>query len=172
MTQKWKTNQTTSKIYKLYIKGKPKRLGTHQYPYLGPKVAVVAEKLDPIVCQICFRRIFQTVRNLRKRTTGMSSEGPKMGKEGMGRPGMAEKWQNPAIHHGGRRRVRRPLSGRVRWRFVMKFHDHSRLVVALLLGWHVYQGGSRKRLPRSKPVWLENESKLPSSGSTGFGEFF
>ena len=78
MTQKWKTNQTTSKIYKLYINGKPKRPGTQQYPYLGPKIAVVAEKLDPIVDQLCFRCIFQTVRNLRKGTTEMSSEGPKM----------------------------------------------------------------------------------------------
>ena len=40
---------------------------------------MVAEKLDPTVDQICFRRIFQTVRNLKKGTTGMSSEGPKIG---------------------------------------------------------------------------------------------
>ena len=39
---------------------------------------MVAGKLDPTVGQISFRRIFQTVRNLRKGTTGMSSEGPKM----------------------------------------------------------------------------------------------
>ena len=39
---------------------------------------MVAEKLDPTVGQICFRRIFKTVRNLRKGTKGMSSEGPKM----------------------------------------------------------------------------------------------
>ena len=39
---------------------------------------MVAGKLDPTVGQICFRRIFQTVRNLQKDTTGMSSEGPKM----------------------------------------------------------------------------------------------
>ena len=84
MTQKWKTNQTTSKIYKVYINGKPKRPGTWQYPYLGPKVSVVGEKLDPTVRQICFRHIFQTVRNLRKGTTGMSSGGPKMGGERYG----------------------------------------------------------------------------------------
>ena len=40
---------------------------------------MVAEKLDPIVDQICFRRIFQTVRNMRKGTMGMSSEGQKNG---------------------------------------------------------------------------------------------
>ena len=78
MTQKWKTNQTTSNIYKLYINGKPKRQETQQCPYLGPKVVVVAEKLDPTVDQICFLRIFQTKLNLKKKTTGMSSEGPKM----------------------------------------------------------------------------------------------
>ena len=78
MTQKWKTNQTTSKILKIYINEKPKIPGTQHYPYLSPKIAVVAEKLDPTVGQLCFRCIFQTVRNLRKGTTEMSSEGPKM----------------------------------------------------------------------------------------------
>ena len=73
---------------------------------------MVAGKLDPTVGQICFHRIFQTVRNLRKGTTGISSESPKMGGErGMGLPGMAGKHQNPATHHGGRRRVRRPDLG-------------------------------------------------------------
>ena len=59
MTQKWKTNQTKSKIHKPHINGKPKRPGTHQYPQLGEKVAVVAKKLDPTVGRICFFRIFQ-----------------------------------------------------------------------------------------------------------------
>ena len=40
---------------------------------------MVAEILDPIVDLICFCCIFQTVMNLEKRTTRMSSEGPKMG---------------------------------------------------------------------------------------------
>ena len=111
MAQKWKTNQTKSKIYKLYINGKPKRPGTQKYPYLGPNVSVVAEKLDPTVGQICFRRIFQTVRNLQKRTTGMSSEGPKMGEGGMGQFGMAEKRRKSVTHHGDRRRVHRPDPG-------------------------------------------------------------
>ena len=39
---------------------------------------MVAGKLDPIVDRICFCHIFQTVMNLEKRTTEMSSEGPKM----------------------------------------------------------------------------------------------
>ena len=39
---------------------------------------MVAEKHDPIVGRICFGRIFQKVMNLEKRTTEMSSEGPKM----------------------------------------------------------------------------------------------
>ena len=63
-------------------------------------------------------------------------------------------------------------SGRVRWRLAVKFHDQGRLVVALLPGWHVHQGGGQKRLPRPKPFWPKNGSKRPSSGSTGFGEFF
>ena len=54
----------TSKIYKPHINGKPKRPGTHQYPHLGPKVAVVAGNIDPTVGRICFCRIFQTVMDL------------------------------------------------------------------------------------------------------------
>ena len=39
---------------------------------------MVAEKLDPTVGRICFYRNFQKVMNLDKKTTEMSSEGPKM----------------------------------------------------------------------------------------------
>ena len=137
MTQKWKTNQTTSKIYKLYINGKPKRPGTQQYPYLGLKVAVVARKLDPTVGQICFRRIFQTVRNLRKGTTGMSSEGPKM----MG--GRYESaWNGRKIGKSGDPPWPPPpcLPARseiVRKWFAVKFYRRRRLVVALLPGQRV-----------------------------------
>ena len=159
MTQKWKTNQTTSKIYKLYINGKPKRPGTQQYPYLGSKVVVVAEKLDPTVGQTCFRRIFQTVRNLKKRTTGMSSEGPKMGG---GRYGSA--WNGRKTAKSGDPRWRSPTcsparSRRVRRRLAVKFHGQGFLVVALLPRWRVHQGGGLKRLPRPKPIWPKNESK-------------
>ena len=134
MTQKWKTNQTTSKIYNLYINGKPKRPGTQQYPYLGPKVAVVAGKLDPTVGQICFHRIFQTVRNLLKGTTGMSSEGPKMGG---GRYGSA--WNGRKTSKSGDPPWRSPplslaRSGHVRRWFAVKFGRQGRLVVALLPG--------------------------------------
>ena len=134
MTRKWKTNQTTSKIYKLYINGKPKRPETHRYPYLGPKVAVVAGKLDPTVGQTCFRRIFQTVRNLKKRTTGMSSEGPKMMGERYGSDWSGRKmtksddprWRLPPCSP--------PRSERVRRWLAMKFHGDGHLVVMLLPG--------------------------------------
>ena len=115
MTQKWKTNQMMSKIHKPYINGKPKKPGTHQYHYLGPTFVVVAGKLDPTAGQLCFRRIFQTVRNLQKGTTEMSSEGPKMvgGRYGVGRkcPEIAEKsgdprWQPPPL-----RRLNSGVSG-------------------------------------------------------------
>ena len=134
MTQKWKTNQTMSKIYKLYINGKPKRLGTQQFPYLGPKVAVVAGKLYPTVIQICFRRIFQPVRNLRKGTMGMSSEGPKMGG---GRYGSAwngrkiEKSDDPPWRPPPRSPAR---SGCVRRWFAVKLGRRDRLLVALFPG--------------------------------------
>ena len=72
----------------------------------------MAEKLDPIVGQLCFRRIFQTVRNLKKRTTGMSSEGLKMGgREVWVCLKWPEKCRKPVTHHGGGRRVRRPDLG-------------------------------------------------------------
>ena len=128
MTQKLKTNQTTSKIYKLYINRKPKRPGTQQYPYLGPKVAMVAGKLDPTVGQTCFRRIFQTVRNLKKRTTGMSSDDLKMGR---GRYGSA--WNGRKMKKTGDPPWRPPTrSGRVRRRLAVKFCWKGRLSVLLL----------------------------------------
>ena len=132
---------------------------------------MVVEKLDPTVDQICFRHIFQTVRNLRKRTTGMSSESQKMGG---GRYGSA--WNGRKIAKSGDPRWSPPpcspaRSGSVRRRFAVKFHGQGRLVVALLLGWSVRQGGGWKRLPRPKPDWPKNGSKPPSSESSGFGEF-
>ena len=63
------------------------------------------------VGQLCFRRIFQTMRNLRKGTTEMSSEGPKMVGGDMGRPGMAGKHQNPTTQGGDCRLLRRPDPG-------------------------------------------------------------
>ena len=137
MTQKWKTNQTTSKIYKLYINGKPKRPGTHQYPYLGPKVAVVVGKLDPTIGKNCFCRIFQTVRNLRKRITRMSSEGPKMGG---GRYGSAWNCQKMAKSDDPPWRLppRSPARfGHVQRRLALKFNSDGCLLVALVLGWRV-----------------------------------
>ena len=151
MTQKWKTNQMTFKIYKLYINGNPKRPGTQQYPYLGPKVAVVAEKRDPTVGQTSFRRIFQTVRNLRKRTTGMSSKSPKIGG---GRYGSA--WNGRKKKKIGDPPWRPPLrsparSGRVRRRLAVKFGRQGHLALLFLLGRRVCKVGCRNRLPRPKP---------------------
>ena len=102
----------------------------------------------------------------------MSSKDPKMGG---GRYGSA--WNGRKMVKSGDPSWRPPprspaRSGHVRQRFAMKFHDQGRLVVALLPGQGVYQGGGRKRLLLPKLVWLENRSKRPSSGSTCFGEFF
>ena len=171
MTRKWKTNQTTSKIYKLYINGKPKRLGTHQYPYLGPKVAVVAGKLDPTVGRICFCRIFQTVMNLKKRTTEMSSEGSKMVGERYGSAWNGRKMTKSDDPRWLLSPCSPARSGRVRRRLAVKFYFNGRLVVALLPVWRVYSGGGRNRLPRLKPDRPENGSKRPSSGFSGFWDF-
>ena len=159
MTQKWKTNQTTSKIYKLYINGKPKRPRTQQYPYLGPTDAMVARKLDPTVVQTSFCRIFQMVRNLQKRTTGMSSEGPKMGG---GRYESA--WNGRKIGKSSDPPWPPPphsqaQSGCVRRRLAGKFHRRGRLALLLLPGQRVCKGGGWNRLPRPKPIWPKNGSK-------------
>ena len=172
MTQKWKTNQTTSKIHKPYINGKPKRPGTHQYPYLGPRVAVMAEKLYPTVGQLCFCRIFQTVRNLQKGTTRMSSEGPKMVG---GRYGSA--WSGRKMQKNGDPRWWPPppspaRSGRVRRRFAVKFHGRDHLTLLLLPGRRVCKVGGRSRLPRLKLERPENGSKRPSSVFKILGSFF
>ena len=171
MTQKWKTNQTTSKIYKLYINGKPKRQGTQKYPYPGPKVSLVAGKLDPTFGQICFRRIFQTVRNLQKRTTGMSSEGQKMGE---GRYGLAwngrktKKTDDPPWPPP---RLSSARFGRVRRRFALIFGLKGRLTLIFLPGCRVCKVCGWNSLPRLKPDWSENWSKRPSSGPRVLGNF-
>ena len=168
--QKWKTNQTTSKIYKLYINGNPNRPGTHQYPYIGSKVPVVAGKRDPTVGQTSFSRIFQAVRNLQNRTTGMSSEGPKWGKKvwvGLEWPENEENRQ-PTVA------VAAAFAGPIRALPAAVCHDFwlARSPHLALPPWPArVQGWWRNRLPRLKPDWPENGSKRPSSESTGLGEF-
>ena len=172
MTQKWETNQTTSKIHKPYINGKTKRPRTHQYPYLGPKVVVVAGKLDPTVGQLCFCIILQTVRNLQKGSTGMSSEGPKM----VGwRYGSA--WSGQKMQKNGdpwwRKLLPSPARfGRVRLRFAVKFHGQNRLTLLLLPDRRVCKVGGLSRLPRLKLERPENGSKRPSLVLTILGSFF
>ena len=68
-----------SKIYKLYINGKPKRPGTQQYPYLGPKVAVVAEKLDPTINQTCFSSYLSNGEESEEKDHGNEFRGSKNG---------------------------------------------------------------------------------------------
>ena len=102
---------------------------------------MVAEKLDPTVSQTCFHRIFQTVRNMRKKTTGMSSEGPKMGR---GRYGSA--WNDRKIGKSDDPSWRPSSSlpapsGRVRQWLDGKFHRRGRLTLLLLPGRRVCKGG-------------------------------
>ena len=53
---------------------------------------MVAGKLDPTIGRICFCRVFQMVMNLEKRTTEMSSEGPKMVERSYGVAENGLKW--------------------------------------------------------------------------------
>ena len=133
---------------------------------------MVAGKLDPTVGQLCFCRIFQTVRNLQKGTTGMSSEGPKM----VGRR-YGSAWSGQKMQKKGdpRWRPQPPLparSGNVRrQRLAGKFYRRARLVVLLLPGRRMYSGSGQNRLPRLKPDRPKNGSKRPNSGFWVFGVF-
>ena len=132
----------------------------------------MAGKLDPTVGELCFCRIFQTVRNLQKGTMGMSSEGPKMVG---GRYGSA--WSGQKMQKNGDPRRRSPppspaRSGHVRRRFAVKFHGRDHLTLLLLPGRHVYKVCGRSRLPRLKLERPENGSKWPNSVFTILWSFF
>ena len=70
---------------------------------------MVDEKLDPTIGQLCFRRNFQTVRNLQKGTTEMSSKGPKMVERRYGLAGNGLKWQKIQERSGNPRWSSPPL---------------------------------------------------------------
>ena len=110
---------------------------------LVSKVPMVARKHDPTVGQTSFRRIFQTVSNLRKRTTRISSEGPKMGG---GRYGLA--WNGRKMAKFCDPRWRPPphspaRSGHVQRRFAVIFGLQGRLTLLFLLGRRVCKEGGR-----------------------------
>ena len=156
MTRKWKTNQTTRNT---------------SVPLPLSKGCFGGRKTRSNRRSNCFRRIFQTVMNLEKMTTEMSSEGPKMVGERYG-----SAWNGRKMAKSDDPRWRLPLcssarSERVRLRMAVKFHGDGRLVVALLPGPPVYSGGGRNWLPRLKPNQLENGSKRPSSRFSGFWDF-
>ena len=133
---------------------------------------MVAGKLDPTVGQTCFRRIFQTVRNLKKRTTRMSSEGPKMGGGRYGSSWNGRKTAksfDPLWQPSPRSPAR---SGCVRRLLAVTFGRKGHLVVALFPGRRVYQGGGPKLLPRTKPVWLEKRVEKTQFGVHRFWGIF
>ena len=171
MTRKWKTNQTTSKIYKPYINGKPKRPETHQYPYLGPKVAVVAGKLDPTVDRICFLSYLSNGDESGEKDPGNEFRGSKNGgKEVLVGLKLPEntKIRRPklaaAAAFAGPIQARPAAAGR-------KFYRRGRLVVLLLPVRRVYSNGGRNWLPRLKPDRPKNGSRRPNSGFSGFWDF-
>ena len=117
---------------------------------------MVAGKIDPTFGQLCFRRNFQTVRNLQKGTTEMSSKGPKMVERSYGLVENGLKWPENQEISGDPRwplpPLRQPLSGRVRRRSAVKFHRHDRHGVLLPPVRRVYSDGGRNRL-----LWLKLE---------------
>ena len=117
---------------------------------------MVAEKLDPTIFQLCFHRNFQTVGNLKKGTTGMSSEGPKIVERSSGLAGNGLKWPK------NQEKPDDPLwpppsaaqSRPVRRRLAVKTYRRDRLDVPLLPVRRVLQVAGRWCLLWSKPPRL------------------
>ena len=129
---------------------------------------MVVGKLDPTIGQLCFHRNFQTVRNLQKRTTEMSSRGSKIlgGRYGLAENGL--KWPKKWEISGDPRWPPPPLRRR---RLSVKFHRHGRPEVEHLLGWRVCTVVGQSRLLWSKTSRLANGQNDPT-GCSRFGEFF
>ena len=86
-------------------------------------------------------------------------------------------WNGQKMTKSGNLRWRLPpcsqaRSGRVWRRLTVKFHGDGCLVVALLLGRHVYSSGGRNRLPRLKPDRPEMGQNDLVRGFRVFGIFF
>ena len=70
---------------------------------------MVAGKLDPTFGRFCFPCNFQTVRNLQKGTTEMSSGGPEMVERSYGVARSSRKWPENHEFSGGSRWPPPPL---------------------------------------------------------------
>ena len=137
----------TSKFYKPHINGKTKRPGTHWYHYLGPTIAVVAEKPDLSFGRFRFHCNFKTVRNPQKKDHvdefKRSKNGGKELWGGLKWPKNGRKSQN-----SGEKTVQ-PSSGspsrsrRVWRRLAVKFYGRHRPVVPHLVVRHVYSNSFR-----------------------------
>ena len=132
---------------------------------------MVAGKLYPTIGQLCFCRIFQTVRNMKKGTTRMSSKSSKMVGDRYG-----SAWSGQKMQKNGDPRWRPPPSSAQSWRvrlwFTVKFHGRDRLTLILLPSRLMCKVGGRSRLPRLKLERPENGSKRPSSVFTILRSFF
>ena len=130
---------------------------------------MVAGKLDPTIDQLCFRRNFQTVRNLQKGTTEMSSEGPKIMGRRYGLADNALKSPENEERSGDPRATvaaaaaSSARSNRVRLRLAGKFYRRDHQKVEHLPGRRVLQVDGRWCLLWSKTPRLANGSKRPNS---------
>ena len=115
---------------------------------------MVAEKIDPTIGQICFCRIFQTVMNLEKRITEMSSEGSKMVERSYGVAGIGLKWpknqENTGVPTVAAVAASPARSRRVRHRLAVKFYGRLRLDVLIPHVRRMYSESGRNRL-----LWLK-----------------
>ena len=123
---------------------------------------MVAEKLDPTVAQLCFRRNFQTVRNLQKGTTEMSSEGPKMVERSYGVAGNGLKWLKNQENTDDPRWPSPPLRRPVRGWLAVKFHGRLRSDVLLPYLQCVYSNSGRWCLVWSNLPRLANGQNDPT----------
>ena len=131
---------------------------------------MVAEKPDLTFGRFHFRCNFQTVRNLQKGTTKISSGGPKMVERSYGvfeNGRKSQKSDDKTVQPPSGSPVRSRL---VRRRLVVKFYGRHRPMVAHLMVRRVYSNSGRWCL-----VWFNlprraNGQNYPTFGSTSFGE--
>ena len=126
----------------------------------------MAGKLDPTFSQFCFRCNFQSVRNLQKGTTEMSSGGSKNGGNELwgGLKWPENGWKS---QKSGDKTVQPPSgsparSRRVRRRLVLKFYGWHRSMVAHLMVRCMYSNSGRWCLIWSHLPRLTNGQNDPT----------
>ena len=136
---------------------------------------MVAGKPNSTVGQLCFRRNFQTVRNMQKGSTEMSSEGPKMVERRYGLARNVLKWPKNQERSGDPRwpppPLRRPDPGAFGSGWSGNF------IGVIVWRWRTSLSGACCRLMAGDAPLVQNSTarkwvKKTQLGVHDFGEFF